>query len=1807
MSLFPNSSASSSSTAAAAAGSSDSSSSDEASEGIVLFLSVSVLIGCLCRWLVKRFDRVPLPFTVLLLLVGVLMGVIVDYGGIEDNVFQDAILAFANLSPQLALYLFLPVLIFDSAFNVHYHLFMHSLWAALLLAFPGALICLFFTAVFARYVFDYGWSWAEALMLGSVLASTDPVAVVALLRELGSSHQLATLIEGESLLNDGSAFVVYLLMQSILLGGDSSARHLVGNLFQYSLGGPAFGLLFGLATVLVLETFIFRDAELEITLTIAAVYVCFWVADSPLSVSAVLAIVVLGLVMSKNRYSITPSVQPALRAVWDVLIFFTNILIFVLSGLIIADKLFGETQFIRGVDVGWLFLLYVLLHVVRFLSIVLFLPLFHRTNVHLTMREVLMVSWSGMRGGVSLILALITYLQPAYDEAFRSRLTFLVCGIVLLTLVVNGMTSRYVLQYLKLNKGTEESRLILNSALLHMRQQTAHAMRGMKDDPKFREVRWAIIRPFLPQKLIEEVKQETEETPLLGADGLTERLDTQGPPSMPAEGETDEPAQFNRRASTSRRSTGERRGKLRVSTGDSDEEADSAAAREEDERQMQELIFPPDHPIHRIAAQQREQEERARAEPGDVTLLMMPTVMYEKVMGPLPDEKDDRQDDEKDDVAALPLSTPRQPYSSSVRELRPLSVRRQPSAIHRRSHRQPTVSTLMSIFDEPTEGNDSSGIGGTSRSPAASPSRITLEIPHSSSITDPPPGPTVPPPPHPPASAADAASPHIWRPTSSSPLPRPLQPSHSRRRQLLHHRQLSSMGESRLWPAAAGLTGRKLSLLRELSVRFMTAMQADYARQFGSGLLSRPALRILTSASEKAIDSGSILSHWTVLRQELRCPPWLSFLYSSRYLLSSSDVSWYVRSFRSVVQHLMFQHLKVSVELTTAFLSANQRLETVLDAFPELSALDADAVNVIQRQVGYLQHKALAAWVDVCEGYSEAHSAVVTRHAAIMLLHFQQREIRSLHSTGMLEQREFDLIVALINAKLVRLDQRGLQMHMSTAVELLQQHPALQTLTEEQKRRLRQWMRAKRTRRWHQAHHTVWDKGQHCPGLILTVRGTMRVTYDYDGSGGGGGGGSNEQDGDGRDSHSHNYKHGMGLSKDEHKDGHGYGSGYGRGLGYGRDEEAETSNRGLYRQQQQQYASPQPPARSWSAALAHLLGRTSSSSDVLSPPHHSSPQQQQHDHSQPAPQSSTPHRYVDTKGRLSVVGAYEMLTGHSTLASCRTVTMAESFLLDGECVDVLMDEDEAMQSMVRWAADDIMKARWTHWALHTQTSLKHYHIPYLLDRAHVFRSKAPAQPQQRREAQTQQTAAAAAGMGRDDGSGVGHDGTEADKHDGRAERDEGKAGGDDRHGRSDSASAGGNADDSDEHKLQPRSQSPSQSQSQSQSLSLSHPQPQPQSQPSSGSPRRPSPSQHRISLRYNDVLLIIDGSAVGDGMTRRVKRSAAQQQQQSVLQPRPARQQKQPPSLPRAATSTAGVTTGLPASPPGRPLPPPSTRRPLYLGPCMLRHRQGQLLMSAHCLYCRWELRDEEIASLFPPPPRADMRQYARELGLQLRMSAVVGELRDEVERSTVRSSVRKQASFVSAASSPSPRVPAAATASAAQGVSELPESAATLTKLPSASMTSTTSTRGANGLTIRAPLLARPLALSELPSPHLGHYLGAAPIHHSAYPPTAAAQQQRQQRRRSLDLSSDVQLRAQQRQRRASTAAGSPGAQSQTEEEQAGDGQEEMVEVEESELEWDPSGAWSASHARHGNIAGNKPASRIFAFDIETANALTI
>lgn len=182
--------------------SSSSASSDEWNPtDTVIFFGLSLGLGIACRH-VLRGTRVP--YTVALLVIGIALGSL-EYGTSHKlGRIGDGIRLWAHIDPDLLLAVFLPALLFESSFSMEVHQIKRCMAQMLLLAGPGVLISTCCLGCALKLIFPYNWNWTTSLLLGGLLSATDPVAVVALLKELGASKKLSTIIEGESLMNDGN-------------------------------------------------------------------------------------------------------------------------------------------------------------------------------------------------------------------------------------------------------------------------------------------------------------------------------------------------------------------------------------------------------------------------------------------------------------------------------------------------------------------------------------------------------------------------------------------------------------------------------------------------------------------------------------------------------------------------------------------------------------------------------------------------------------------------------------------------------------------------------------------------------------------------------------------------------------------------------------------------------------------------------------------------------------------------------------------------------------------------------------------------------------------------------------------------------------------------------------------------------------------------------------------------------------------------------------------------------------------------------------------------------------------------------------------------------------------------------------------------------------------------------------------------------------------------------------------------------------------------------------------------------------------
>jgi NhaP-type Na+/H+ or K+/H+ antiporter len=475
----------------------------------LLFIIIALIIGAATRfWLQKS----PIPYTVSLLIIGLLLGTANRLGWFESWHIGSLTLNISwlgqsvewagKIEPHLILFIFLPTLIFEAAFAMDVHT------NALLLALPGIIVALVLTAAIvmglkAAGLGFGGWEWPLAFLFGTVVSATDPVAVVALLKELGASKKLGTLIEGESLLNDGTAIVIFLVFLFSITGSGSESSPVV-EFIRVSVGGTLVGLVFGWITISWVRK-VFNDALIEITVIIAAAYLTFFVAEHFLHVSGVLGLVALGLVMgSVGKTRISPEVEHFLHEFWDLAAFIANTLIFIIVGVVIAD----QTQFTAS-DLVRLFIVYIGIHIVRAVVILILYPFMRKAGYGLSRKNAWVLWYGALRGAVGLALALIVAGETVIPKEIRDDFLFLTAGLVTLTLLINATTIQYLVRSLGLTKIAPAKALMMHSAKNYLRQSTENAISKLKNDRYLKTAHWEAVHDYLPEKVATLSESET--------------------------------------------------------------------------------------------------------------------------------------------------------------------------------------------------------------------------------------------------------------------------------------------------------------------------------------------------------------------------------------------------------------------------------------------------------------------------------------------------------------------------------------------------------------------------------------------------------------------------------------------------------------------------------------------------------------------------------------------------------------------------------------------------------------------------------------------------------------------------------------------------------------------------------------------------------------------------------------------------------------------------------------------------------------------------------------------------------------------------------------------------------------------------------------------------------------------------------------------------------------------------------------------------------------------------------------------------
>jgi monovalent cation:H+ antiporter, CPA1 family len=461
-------------------------------ENIIFIEEIIVILLLIASGVAVVTRRLRVPYTVGLVIIGLVITLLSPQ--------------HVKFTPQIIMLLLVPPLVFEAAFHIRFDDLRRDFWLILLLAIPGVIL----TMLLVGWLVSWGTGLAlqAALVFGALIAATDPVAVVDLFRRLGAPRRLQVLLESESLLNDGTAIVMFGLMLTTALQGRFDARQSITQFITVSGGGVMAGLILGMSISQLTKRI--DDPLVETALTTALAFGSYLLAET-FHVSGVLAVVTAGIISGNtSQETMSASTRLVVNNFWEYAAFIANSFIFLLIGLTIdLNILFENWQ-----AIAWAILAALLARVVStygFSSL--------RREIPPKWKHVLF--WGGLRGAITLALAL-SLPEEGIFIAERGRLQAMAFGVVLFTLLVQGFSMDWLVKRLKLIvRSPAQSEYELRHARFVAGRSGYDYLRRRSQEGMISEHTWQKLSELLKKKndmLMDEVKQVMTSEPEVEAE-----------------------------------------------------------------------------------------------------------------------------------------------------------------------------------------------------------------------------------------------------------------------------------------------------------------------------------------------------------------------------------------------------------------------------------------------------------------------------------------------------------------------------------------------------------------------------------------------------------------------------------------------------------------------------------------------------------------------------------------------------------------------------------------------------------------------------------------------------------------------------------------------------------------------------------------------------------------------------------------------------------------------------------------------------------------------------------------------------------------------------------------------------------------------------------------------------------------------------------------------------------------------------------------------------------------------------------------
>lgn len=454
---------------------------------LVSALAVLFIVIALCEPVAARLS---LPFSVVLAIVGGALGT-------ADLWLQRTEVA-SHFPPEVAellalpirssvfLYMFLPTLLFQVALGLNIRRMIDD-WVPILVMAVAAVVASTVVIGFALQPFS-SMSLVACLLLGSIVSTTDPSAVVGIFRSIAAPQRLTRIVEGESLLNDAAAIALFSFFLTFVMAGvpDPTLRETLAEFPLLVFGGAAIG--YGMARIgLLMMTGMAAHPTAQLSLSLALPYLTYVLAEQGLHASGVIAVVTVGITMNvAGPGRLSPATWKVLSETWETLAHWAGSLIFILAALLIPRLIGRATAW----DVTLVSVVVVAAVAARALMLWGLLPLLARFNLSPRVEQTyrMAILWGGLRGAVTLALALAVTENPMVPPHIKREVGILATGFVLFTLVVQGTTLRAVIRRLGLARLTPLDLALSNQviavALQNVREEVARTVRERDLDPQ---------------------------------------------------------------------------------------------------------------------------------------------------------------------------------------------------------------------------------------------------------------------------------------------------------------------------------------------------------------------------------------------------------------------------------------------------------------------------------------------------------------------------------------------------------------------------------------------------------------------------------------------------------------------------------------------------------------------------------------------------------------------------------------------------------------------------------------------------------------------------------------------------------------------------------------------------------------------------------------------------------------------------------------------------------------------------------------------------------------------------------------------------------------------------------------------------------------------------------------------------------------------------------------------------------------------------------------------------------------------------